>query len=79
MSTFRRDFESVEQYRKRMALEDKDDEALTVETDIGAVLDALPPPLLFDMGPRWNSPAMERAVIAEEERITRLDNRDKGR
>ncbi|NBW11906.1 MAG: hypothetical protein EBR82_28125 [Caulobacteraceae bacterium] len=78
MSTFRRDFESVEQYRKRMALEDQDDEALTVETDIGAVLDALPPPLLFDRGPMCNSPAMERAIRAEEDRITRLDRRDKG-
>jgi hypothetical protein len=78
MSTFRRDFETVEEARKRLASEDQA-EPLMVETDIGKVLDALPPPMLFDMGPRWNSPAMERAVIAEEERITRLDNRDKGR
>ena len=78
MSEFRRDFETVEEARKRLASEDQA-EPLMVETDIGKVLDALPPPMLFDMGPRWNSPAMERAVIAEEERITRLDNRDKGR
>jgi len=78
MSEYRRDFETVEEARKRLAREDQA-EPLMVETDIGKVLDALPPPMLFDMGPRWNSPAMERAVIAEEERITRLDNRDKGR
>ena len=78
MSKFRRDFETVEEAKARLAREDQAD-PLMVETDIGKVLDALPPPMLFDMGPRWNSPAMERAVIAEEERITRLDNRDKGR
>jgi hypothetical protein len=78
MSTFRKDFETVEEAKARLAREDQAD-PLMVETDIGKVLDALPPPMLFDMGPRWNSPAMERAVIAEEERITRLDNRDKGR
>jgi len=78
MSTFRKDFETVEEMKARLAREDQA-EPITVETDIGKVLDALPPPMLFDMGPRWNSPAMERAVIAEEERITRLDNRDKGR
>ena len=78
MSTYRRDFETVEEAKARLAREDQA-EPLMVETDIGKVLDALPPPMLFDMGPRWNSPAMERAVIAEEERITRLDNRDKGR
>jgi len=78
MSTFRKDFETVEEMKARLAREDQA-EPITVETDIGKVLDALPPPMLFDMGPRWTSPAMERAVIAEEERITRLDNRDKGR
>jgi hypothetical protein len=74
MSKFRRDFETVDEAKAR-----QERDPLMVETDIGKVLDALPPPMLFDMGPRWNSPAMERAVIAEEERITRLDNRDKGR
>lgn len=38
MSTFRRDFETVEEARKRLASEDQA-EPLMVETDIGKVLD----------------------------------------
>jgi hypothetical protein len=38
MSTFRRDFETVEEARKRLAREDQAD-PLMVETDIGKVLD----------------------------------------
>jgi hypothetical protein len=36
MSTFRKDFETVEEMRARLA---REDEPLTVETDIGKVLD----------------------------------------
>lgn len=39
----------------------------------------LPPPLMFDMGPCFNSAAMERAIQASEDRITYLDRRDRGR
>ena len=41
MSKFRRDFETVEEARQRLAREDQA-EPLTVETDIGQVLDARP-------------------------------------
>lgn len=39
----------------------------------------LPPPLIFDMGPCFNSAATERAIQAHEDRITYLDRRDRGR
>jgi hypothetical protein len=39
VSTFRRDFETVQEARQRLAREDQA-EPLTVETDIGQVLDA---------------------------------------
>jgi hypothetical protein len=39
----------------------------------------LPPPLMFDMGPCFNSAAMERAIQSHEDRITYLDRRDRGR
>jgi hypothetical protein len=42
MSTFRRDFETVEEARARLASEDQA-EPLMVETDIGKVLDEAPP------------------------------------
>ena len=41
MSTFRRDFETVQEARQRLAREDQA-EPLMVETDIGQVLDAQP-------------------------------------
>jgi len=41
VTQFRRDFETVEEARKRLAREDHA-EPLTVETDIGQVLDAQP-------------------------------------
>lgn len=39
MNTFRRDFESVEEYRARLKRESLFDEPATVETDIGKVLE----------------------------------------
>lgn len=77
--SFRRDLETPEEYRRRLARQDADqDEPLTVETDIGKVLDDDGPlPLLFDMGPRYNSRRMEAAIQRQEDRITRLDERDR--
>jgi hypothetical protein len=75
--SFRRDFETPEQYRRRLEREaGRYDEPLTVETDIGQVLDEEPLPLLFDMGPSFNSRRMEAAIQRREDRITRLDQRD---
>lgn len=50
MSTFRRDFETVEEAKARLAREDQA-EPLTVETDIGNVLDEpARPPLVIKPG-----------------------------
>lgn len=53
MADFKRDFETEEQYRQRI------NEPLTVETDIGAVLDKtpLPSPWIVDMGPLYETQA----------------------
>lgn len=53
MADFRRDFETEEQYRQRI------NEPLTVETDIGKVLDEapLPSPWIVDMGPMYETQA----------------------
>lgn len=79
--SFRRDFETPEQYRRRLARQDAiaDDEPLTVETDIGKVLDDDDGPLglLIDLGPRYNSRRTEAAIQRQEDRITRLDDWDR--
>ena len=50
MSTFRRDFETVEEARKRLASEDQA-EPLMVETDLGKVLEEpARPPLVIKPG-----------------------------
>ena len=53
MADFKRDFETEEQYRQRI------NEPLTVETDIGKVLDEspLPSPWIVDMGPLYETQA----------------------
>ena len=77
--SYRRDFETPAQYRLRLEREAAryDDEPLTVETDIGRVLDEEPSPLMFDMGPLYNSRSTERAVQRQEDRITYLDRKDR--
>ena len=78
-SPWQRDFETPEQYRRRLEREAAryDDEPLTVETDMGKVLDEELPPLLFDCGPACNSRSTERAIQRHEDRITKLDQMDK--
>jgi hypothetical protein len=50
------------------------------ETDLGKVLQDAPlGPFIYDAGPLYTSPADERAIQANEDRITRLDRRDRGR
>lgn len=70
MSTFRRDFETVEEARQRLAREDQA-EPLMVETDIGSVLDESPRPV----GPGQAN--VKRAFRGgyEEERIDRMRSR----
>lgn len=77
MADYRKDFESVDDYRARLKRESVFDEPVTVETDLGAVLEDEPPlPLVVDIGVRTSR--RDRADIqAYENRITRLDNRDK--
>lgn len=49
MDAFRRDFETVEEARRRLAREDQA-EPLMVETDLGKVLDEQRPPLAIKPG-----------------------------
>lgn len=84
MSDYDRDYEHDRIAARRAhnrLIEDLDreiaEDALTVETDLGKVLDDEPPPLLFDMGPIYNSRRMEAAIQRQEDRITRLDERDR--
>jgi hypothetical protein len=72
MADFKRDFETEEQYRQRIA------EPLTVETDIGKVLDdELPSPWIVDVGPGGNTRRDERAIRAENQRIFELDQNER--
>jgi hypothetical protein len=72
MADYKRDFETEEQYRQRIA------DPLTVETDIGKVLDdEVPSPWIVDQGPVWNSRRDERAIRRENQRIFELDERDR--
>ena len=59
MGTFRRDFETVEEARKRLASEDQA-EPLTVETDLEKVLDEQLPKLVIKPG-RTHAAAAYRA------------------
>lgn len=72
MSTFRRDFETAEEFKARLA---REDEPLTVETDIGKVLDeTLPgPPLTVKPG-NVHARAAYRAG-REDEYIDRMQGR----
>lgn len=75
---FRRDFETVEDYRKRVARESLFDEPVTCETDLGKVLDDEPlSPWVVDRGPLMNTRRDEAAIQAEQNRITELDTQDK--
>lgn len=50
------------------------------QPDIGKVLEDAPLcPFIYDAGPLENRPEDERAIQAEQDRITRLDRRDRGR
>jgi hypothetical protein len=65
MSVFRRDFETVEEAKARLAREDQA-EPLTVETDIGKVLDEpARPPLVIKPG-RMNASRAFRAGREDE-------------
>lgn len=64
MSVFRRDFETVEEAKARLAREDQA-EPLTVETDLGKVLDEQRPPLVIKPG-RMNASAAYRAGREDE-------------
>ena len=60
MSTFRKDFETVEEMRARLAREDQA-EPLTVETDMATVLDdPMVPPLVIKPGRMNASRAYKR-------------------
>jgi hypothetical protein len=70
MSTFRKDFETVEEMRARLAREDQA-EPLTVETDLGQVLDdPMIPPLVIKPGRMNASLAYRRG--REDEYIDRM-------
>jgi len=70
MSTFRKDFETVEEMRARLAREDQA-EPLTVETDLGKVLDdPMIPPLVIKPGRMNASLAYKRG--REDEYIDRM-------
>jgi hypothetical protein len=75
---FRRDFETVEDYRKRVASESLFDEPVTCETDIAQVLDDEPlSPWVVDRGPLMNTRRDEAAIQAAENRVTELDQTDR--
>ena len=64
MSVFRRDFETVEEAKARLAREDQA-EPLTVETDLGKVLDEQRPPLVIKPG-RMNASRAFRSGREDE-------------
>ena len=67
---FRRDFETVEEHRARLASENQAEPQL-FETDIGKVLDT-PSPLVVDRG-MHTSRADRDAIQAEQDRWTRWE------
>lgn len=64
MSVFRRDFETVEEAKARLAREDQA-EPLMVETDLGKVLEEQRPPLVIRPG-RMNASRAFRAGREDE-------------
>lgn len=64
MSVFRRDFETVEEAKARLAREDQA-EPLMVETDIGKVLEEQRPPMVIKPG-RMNASRAVRAGREDE-------------
>ena len=67
---FRRDFETVEEYHKRLDAEAA--ERATFEPDIGKVPEETPPPLVVDVG--VNTTRRDReAIQREQDRWTRLE------
>ena len=67
---FRRDFETVDEYRARLASEDQAEPQL-FETDIGKVLET-PSPFVVDRGIH-TSRADSDAIQAEQDRWTRWE------
>jgi hypothetical protein len=72
MAKFVRDFETVEEARKRLASEDHA-EPLMVETDIGKVLDEQRPPLVIKPGNQHARAAFRAG--REDEYIDRMRSR----
>jgi hypothetical protein len=71
MSTYRRDFETEQEYMQRLEREAQDRAAF--EPDIGKVLDEGPPsPFIVDVG-IYTSRRDREAIQREEDRITRLE------
>ena len=69
--TFRRDFETAEEYRARLVRDDK--AQAEAEAGRGEAGDALPPsPFVFDCGIHTSRRDRD-AIQAEEDRITRLE------
>jgi hypothetical protein len=71
VSTFRRDFETVQEARQRLAREDQA-EPLTVETDLGKVLEE---PAARRIGPGIENVNSAFRDGYEEERIDRMRSR----
>lgn len=70
MADFKRDFESDEDYRARLAAEQ--DEPQLFETDVAKVLDEPPSPFVVDVG-IYTSRRDRDAIQAEQDRWTRLE------
>ena len=71
MSRFRRDFETDEQFRARLARESVFEEPVTVETDIGKVLDQ--PDIVIKPGNAYARAAFR--LGREDEYIDRMRSR----
>ena len=71
MSDFARDFETVEEYRRRVARESLFDESATVDTDIGKVLEQ--PDIVIKPGNVHARNAFKQG--REDEYIDRMRNR----
>lgn len=68
---FRRDFETVEEFRSRVERE-LQGEPQTFETDVGKVLEEPPSPWVVDCGP-GTTRADRDAIQAEQDRWTRWE------
>jgi hypothetical protein len=69
---FRRDFESVDEYRRR--LRDEGLPGIDQEAEVAAELPSL---WVVDQGPRLNAKADEEAICREAQRLFELDQRDR--